>query len=1298
MAMNWKAWYSAFDIYATAAGISNKPEKVQCCIFLHVAGAEAQKVYRTLEFEDDRKDKLEPLVAAFREYCEGKTNLTITRYQFNSFNQTTEHMDEYIRELQNKITYCDYGPVEKSILCDRLICGVKNNRLRDKLLQTANISLTECMEMCRLSEHRAAQLNNNGQIPGEEHVDLIGSRPTNAWGAAPAAAAGAARPATWDRRPANKSWAANRNQCNKCGYTHQRGACPAYGKQCTNCKRTGHFYKMCTRRRNNMAPINEINLDDNNKPPQWFEENAAMDELFIGSISDNNQEFSKLWYSKICLGTTQVHFKLDTGSEANIIPLKVFSKLDHQVLRPSKCKLITYSGQCIVPKGEATILVNGRRLRFQVTESGSPILGKSACVELKLIARVGEVNQDVQHQEDSGAQAAEKLVNEYIDVFSGLGTIKVGAKIHIDENVNPTIDPPRRIPHAIIDKVKLELDKMLDLGVIVEQIEPTPWVSSITIVKKPDKIRICLDPTKLNKAIKRSQYPTKTIEEVVAHTSGAKYFSVIDANCGYWQIELDDESSRLCTFNTPWGRYRYTRLPFGIKTAGDIFINEMDKILYGLPGVNVITDDILIYGNTINEHNIRLRSVLEKARKVNLKFNPKKSKICKTEVTYVGHQLTQDGVKPSMEHVKAITEMPTPTDKSAVQRFLGMIGYVGKFIPNLSETAKPLRILLNKDTMWHWQFEQNAAFENLKKLLITAPVLKYYNVNEPITIQVDASKSGLGAAIIQCKRPVAMASKALDNTQANYAVIEKELLAICFGCKKFHNYIFGKEVTIETDHKPLVSIMTKPLHQLSARMQRMRMRLQNYNLNVTYIKGSEMYIADTLSRAHSNSTEPSELFDKELSIASIGISQHMLHRIQEETKKDETLMCLIQQCKIGWPDNINDVKNCIKPYTTYKNEITTTDNLVLKQNRIIIPKSLQREMLHRLHETHQGVVKTKQLAKEYMHWPGMAQQIEDKINRCDLCQQFRNAQHNEPMISHKIPNTPYDKLGVDLFEINNKHFILVIDYYSKFPEITELNQTSSKHIIKALKEIFCRHGIPSTVVSDNGPQFASTEYRQFAKEFDFDPIFTNPYHPQSNGQAERYVQTIKTMIKKAILENKDYNVSLLNYRNTPIQSLEASPAQLLMSRRLRSKLPTLKKSLKPTLHINKSSRIIQRQNTQAKYYNLRAGKHFPPLKIDDQIKYKQHDNKWKSGKITKTNNPGSRDYEITNYLNHKLRRNRIHIFKSHATENKCSSDNTQTPDTQNNGQTLFEPEDITNYVTRYGRTVQPVQRYGYENT
>ena len=349
---------------------------------------------------------------------------------------------------------------------------------------------------------------------------------------------------------------------------------------------------------------------------------------------------------------------------------------------------------------------------------------------------------------------------------------------------------------------------MLKLEVIVEQNEPTPWVNSITIVKKPNKICVCLDPTKLNKAILRGPYPNKTIEEVVMKTSNAKLFSVVDASSGYWQIELDEESSKLCTFSTPWRGYRYTRLPFGIKMARDIFVQELNKVLGDLPGVSIVTDDILIYGSTIQPHKERLELVFERARKANLKLNSKKSKICNSEVKYVGHILSLEGLNPNADCVQAISEMPEPKDKAAVQQFLGMIGYIGKFIANLSEVTKLLRILLNKEVQWHWQHEQKQAFQLLKKLLVTAPVLQYYDMSKIITLQVDTSKSGLGAALFQDNRHIGMASKALDNTQSSNM----------FWQPKFHEYIFRKEVTVETDHKPLVSILHKPHHMLFTHM------------------------------------------------------------------------------------------------------------------------------------------------------------------------------------------------------------------------------------------------------------------------------------------------------------------------------------------------------------------------------------------------------------------------------------------------------------------------------------------------
>lgn len=1268
MATSWKTWYGAYQLYAIASGAVNKPEKTQCALFLHVAGIEAQKVYRSLKIPSANQDKFAPLIAAFNEYCAGKTNITVVRYQFNSYNQSVENIDTYIRELKSRIAFCNYGDIEDSLLSDRIVCGVKSDKLRDVLLQTPNLTLESCIEKCRLSEHTAAQLNGHKTEEIEAQVDEIKRRD--------------ARASPWTPRR-QQQHGVNRQfiKCDNCGYSHPKGQCPARGKECIGCKKIGHFIRVCRSSASNTKPINEIRMYQHyerfrEEDQQSINNRTEYDDedLFIGMIGTDKETKDDLWYADINIEGQDVHFKLDTGSEANIIPTQIMNTLQNITVKPARCRLITYTGERVKPEGEATITINGRQLKFQVTRNGSPILGKDACVQLHLIARVNEIKEVT-----TPDKAARDMVNKYTDIFNGLGTIKVNAKIHIDTTVEPVIDPPRRIPHAIKDDVRKELDRMLKMGVIVEQQEPTPWVSSITIVRKPGKIRICLDPTKLNKAILRGPYPTRTVEEVVTKTNGAKFFSVLDANSGYWQIVLDKESSKLCTFNTPWGRYSYTRLPFGIKTAGDIFIHEMNKILSGLPGVDVIADDILIHGHTITEHNERLKSVLDRAREVNLKLNPNKSKICKTEVNYVGHILTQQGLKPNKERVDAIINMPTPKDKAAVQRFMGMMGYVSKFIPNMAEIAKPLRILLHKETAWHWDDSQVAAFEKLKTLLTNAPVLKYYDVTQKTTLQVDASKSGLGATLFQNNQPIAMASKALDETQAGYAVIEKELLAICFGCKKFHEYIFGKEVTVQTDHKPLVSIMTKPLHKLTARMQRMRMRLQNYDLKVIHLQGSHMYFADTLSRAHINKTEPNNLFDSEISIASINMVEDNITRIAEITQKDETLKEIIKLTLAGWPNRINQVRQDIKPYFTHRNEITVNKFIIYKENRIIIPKELQHEMLEKIHETHLGMVKSKQLAREYIFWPGIDKQIEDKITKCQICQQFRKLQHAEPLISHEIPDIPFYKVGIDFLQVKEQVFLLIIDYYSKFPEIIEMNNTSSEATITELKKVFCRYGIPNTVVSDNGPQFSSREFKEFAAEYGFKCSFSNPMYPQSNGQAERYVQTIKRMIKKAKIENKEVQLALLNYRNTPLSGIHASPAELLMSRKLRSKFPIEPQQLKSKTQNSKARQIKKLQLRQKRYFDKHASTSHKPLQVGDKVKYLNHKQEWTSGNIKTAHNPRSRDYDITNKRGNTIKRNRRHIYK-------IQKDNVPK---QNNS--------TNNYITRYGRIINPVKRLGIDS-
>lgn len=242
---------------------------------------------------------------------------------------------------------------------------------------------------------------------------------------------------------------------------------------------------------------------------------------------------------------------------------------------------------------------------------------------------------------------------------------------------------------------------MESMGLIAKQTEPTDWVNSMVTVVKPNKIRICMDPQDLNKAIKREHYPVLTVEEVVSSMPNAKIFSVLYANQGFWQIKLDNESSKLCTFNTPIGRYRFLHLPFGVSSASKVFQRAIAQMLEGLEGVVNVIDDILVWGETTEEHDHRLIKLLERAREWNLKLNTSKCQIRTSKIRYLGHVISEEGLKPDDKKVRAIVQMPLLENRQALMRFMGMVQYLSKFIPNLSDIRAPLRKLLEDDVQWH---------------------------------------------------------------------------------------------------------------------------------------------------------------------------------------------------------------------------------------------------------------------------------------------------------------------------------------------------------------------------------------------------------------------------------------------------------------------------------------------------------------------------------------------------------------------------------------------------------------------
>ena len=295
--------------------------------------------------------------------------------------------------------------------------------------------------------------------------------------------------------------------------------------------------------------------------------------------------------------------------------------------------------------------------------------------------------------------------------------------------------------------------------------------------------------------------------------AGAKYFSKLDASSGYWQLKLDEESSKLLAFHTPFGRYKFKRLPFGVNCASEIFQAEVTEILEGLEGCANAQDDIVVWGDTKDNHDRRLKNVLSRIRFSGLKLNRSKCIFGSNQITYLGQLLTSEGVKADPRKVSAILDMPAPENKSDLQRFLGMVTYLGKFVPNLSEVSAPLRVLLEKDIVWSFDTPQQQAFQELKLIITNAPVLKYFDPKLPIKVSSDASKSGLGATLEQKHGdnwyPVAFASRSMTSSETNYAQIEKEILSIVFACERFNDFLYGQRFLVENDHKPLKDIFKK---------------------------------------------------------------------------------------------------------------------------------------------------------------------------------------------------------------------------------------------------------------------------------------------------------------------------------------------------------------------------------------------------------------------------------------------------------------------------------------------------------
>ena len=507
--------------------------------------------------------------------------------------------------------------------------------------------------------------------------------------------------------------------------------------------------------------------------------------LFVSKVT-NNRNVSENWTTELLIeNKLKIRIKVDCGADVSIINSEQFNRLGNAKpkLEKSNVTYKAYNGTNIAILGKCVLQVETtlgkyHALEFVVAKYDS-ILSGDHSVELGFIKKLFNVTAD----------------NINPAVFDELGCMKEEIKLYLHDDAVPVIEPPRKVPLSLHNRLKSELDRMVSLNVIRPIDEPTDWVSSMVIVEKPNgNLRICLDPKPLNRAIKRQHYPLPTTEDIFDQIKDAKVFSKLDAAAGYWQIKVDKMSSKLLCFNTPFGRYVFQRLPFGVHIASEIFQQKMEQIIEGLEGTASVQDDVLVWGKDRKEHDERLKKVIDAIYNSGLRLNRSKCEIGREDLIFLGHRITKDGIMPDPEKISAINNLEMPTDKTGVQRILGMINYVGKFIPNLSNITKPFRKLIEKNIDFLINDEHKNSLEKIKEILSTNPILKTFDTLKETKVSADASKEGLGAVLLQKHGdswfPVSYASRTLTKTEQRYAQIEKECLALVFACTRFHHYVY----------------------------------------------------------------------------------------------------------------------------------------------------------------------------------------------------------------------------------------------------------------------------------------------------------------------------------------------------------------------------------------------------------------------------------------------------------------------------------------------------------------------------